>query len=449
MKKIYNIATMFAVLILGVMTACTPDENDWTVDESVKRQLAPASLEGEIDDYSLDLKVTIGRVSRAESYELQVSEKQLVSGYDETEGIPTFTIVPDEGSTGDIEYTVSRNDEKLEEPITQNQTYYIRVRAIDANGGKSKWYTNGMNYTDGLVADPVVALSLEENATLKVTARAGMDADYGDKFVNLTWYFTPDDVDKTYCAAPTYIINETLKDAGEAESVYKHTLTSAELTACEYSWEGLEENNDYSFTLYDEEGMVIGDVQGTTEYTPDMSLARSILTWTKADVIGKIGEKKTLVDPDKGDFQVILNEDNAANDGYNTTTYWCQTPDRKAYASSGRFSSKNRNSMTIKVPGDGRFYIYGNGKPTTYQVAKFVGVDEETQEEKWENIQQVTVKANAKVSIYAESEGKNKDCFKFTRMKLAGGKDNTYKITPTASASCYIYGFVFVPDSEQ
>ena len=159
-------------------------------------------------------------------------------------------------------------------------------------------------------------------------------------------------------------------------------------------------------------------------------------------------------------FAVNFLESSAANAGYtNTGSYYCQTPDKKVYKSPYRVQVKNTNTLEIWVPESGRLYLYANGSPTTYEVSKFIGKDEDKKDQ-WERIQKVTVKKDDKTPIKDEG-GSTRNCIKFAKLKLNGSvidkvKDKNkkdlersvyrYKIAPTASKSCYYYGFVFVPD---
>ena len=471
MKKIYNKLTLLSALAISMMfstslVSCGPDENDWGVDPSVIRQKAPLSLEAEIDDYSLDMTVTIGSIPGAKSYQIQVSKKPLLSGFDDTEGIPTFT-------TTEKEYVINRTAEELGEPITENTTYYLRVRAVDEKGQPSKWYTNGMNYNEGYITDPTLASLLKDNATYSVTSRAGLEIDdTGDNYIDLMWYMLPkssSEAARAYCKAPLYIINETLQEAGEPEDVYKHTLTDEEKSNYKYEWANLEVKKSYTFALYDEENTRIGYVTESTEETPNMSLARNILSWTKDEVVGQQGVPLTLVDKDHGDFKIILNQDNAANSGYKSDgSYWCQTPLKEAYKSAYRFQSKNRNSMSFIAGQDGRLYVYsGNG--TTYKIeyitSKYTDAEKTipAKNEDGEEIQ--TIESGGTVTMRGAMEKvkiDGHDCYRVTKIRLRmddpykgkADEDGYYtkvitKITPTASASCYYYGFIFVPDETE
>ena len=89
-------------------------------------------------------------------------------------------------------------------------------------------------------------------------------------------------------------------------------------------------------------------------------------------------------------------------------------------------------------------YLYANGSPTTYELSKYIGKAEDGAD-MWEVIQRVTVKKDDKTPIEDEG-GSTRNCIRFVKLKLNGAVDGKYKLAPTASKSCYYYGFVFVPD---
>ena len=439
MKKKYNYIIAAAILLTGMLqlVSCKDSNNDWTTDPSVTKQRPPSSLTVEVDSATLDMSIQIGTIAKAAYYELQMSESALTSNEDiPVEGaIYTFNnITEDQFVNGKI--TISRQNEQCE--IKDNTTYYFRVRAIGQDGTISNWYTNGMLYYGG-IGNENTAERMMANACYSIDTPALLwvnDNDIDPDALTISWHETD------YATVAT-IRNETLGTEVSASSAIQNP-DYTKVKVWYYKWDGLEANKAYTFSLLDAAGNVITTMTMSTEYAPNMALAHSILTWEKEDVIGVKGESKIVHDPDNY-FTIIFNEESAANAGYtNTGKYYCQTPDKKVYTSPYRVQVKNTNTLEIWVPESGRLYLYANGSPTTYEVSKFIGKDEDKKDQ-WERIQKVTVKKDDKTPIKDEG-GSTRNCIKFAKLKLSGAVDGRYKIAPTASKSCYYYGFVFVPD---
>lgn len=439
MKKTYNYIIAVAIVLTGMLqlVSCKDSNNDWTTDPSVIQQRPPTSLEADVDSATLDMSVQIGTIAKAAYYELQISESPLTSNDDiPVEGtVYTFSdITEDEFVNGAI--TITRVNEQF--TIKDNTSYYLRVRAIGNDGTISNWYTNGMLYYGGISNEKTAERMLEntyyraETPAIEWVSDNNIDPDA----LTISWYET------SYATVAT-IRNETLGTEVSASAATQDP-DYTKIKVWNYKWEGLEANKAYTFSLLDDAGNVITTMTQSTEYAPNMALAHSILTWEKDEVIGAKGESKVVYDPDNY-FSITFNEESASNAGYtNTGGYYCQTPDKKVYKSPYRVQVKNTNTLEAQVPEDGRLYLYANGSPTTYEISKHLGIGEDGSDQ-WEVIQKVTVKKDNKTPIEDEG-GSTRNCFKFVKVKLNGAVDGRYKIAPTASKSCYYYGFVFVPD---
>lgn len=439
MKKTYHFIIAAAIVLTGMLqlVSCKDSNNDWTTDPSVTKQRPPTSLAIEVDSATLDMSIQIGTIAKAASYELQMSESPLTSNADiPVEGtIYTFNnITEDQFVNGKI--TISRQNEQCE--IKDNTTYYFRVRAIGNDGTVSNWYTNGMLYSDG-ISNEKTAERMLENTYCKVETPSVLwvnDNDIDPDALTISWYVT------SYATVAT-IRNETLGTEVSASAATQNP-DYTKVKVWYYKWDGLDANKAYTFSLLDNAGNVITTITQSTEYAPNMALAHSILAWEKSEVIGVKGESKVVNDPDNY-FTVIFNEESAANAGYtNTGKYYCQTPDKKVTICPYRVQVKNTNTLEVIVPENGRLYLYANGSPTTYEISKHMGVGEDGSDQ-WEVIQKATVKKDDKTPIVDEG-GSTRNCIRFVKLKLNGAVDGRYKIAPTASKSCYYYGFVFIPD---
>lgn len=442
MKKIYNYIIAVAIVLTGMLqlVSCKDSNNDWSTDPSVTKQRPPSSLTVEVDSATLDMSIQIGTIAKAAYYELQMSESPLTSNADLPVEGTVYTIsniTEDQFVNGKI--SITRQNEYCE--FKNNATYYFRVRAIGQDGTISNWYTNGMLYYGG-ISNEKTAKNMTENTYSAVGTPSLLwvnDNDIDPDALTTSWY------------VPNYVTiakirNETLGIEVDASAATQNP-DYTKVKVWYYKWEGLEVNKEYTFSLLDDAGNVIATITQSTEYAPNMSLAHSILAWEKIDVIGAKGESKVVYDPDNY-FSITFNEESAANSGYvgpsDNKKYYCQTPDKKVYISNYRVQVKNTNTLEVKVPESGRLYLYANGSPTTYKVSKYLGKDEDNNDQ-WEEIQKVTVKKDDKTPIQDEG-GSTRQCYKFAKLKLSGAVDGRYKIAPTASKSCYYYGFVFVPD---
>lgn len=447
MKNIYSFLTLIVVLLAGMTISCSPERNEWNTDSSASRQYAPSSLTAEIDSFSLDMTITIGTVAKAASYEVQFSQQQLLSGFDDTQGIPTI-------STTESEITIPRNDPRLgEHGITENAAYYVRVRAISPDGTKSKWFTNGMNYNEGFVSSADLAEMLKKNAAYKVTAPAGLwITNIEETSMKLNWYMLPTSsskAEKAYCQAPSYIINETLKAAGEDESVYKHTLTVDEIAEYQYDWLNLEVGKSYEFSLYDENNLRIGYATESTEYAPNMELAMSItVNEISNDVVTdpKTGEEKTgkTMFTTKGEpytirsandfngekFVVTFNNETAGG-WAESRNDWVSNPVNKALNFKIRAQVKKNTTVDFTFPANGRFYIYGYGT-TTNQL---------TQD--GQEVQEFTTTSTKQKIPTADDESTTANAYITYKLRVVKGAA-TLKIDN--ANSMYFYGFCFVPD---
>ena len=439
MKKTYYFIITAAIMLTGMLqlVSCKDSNNDWTTDTSALKQRPPSSLTVEADSATLDLTVQIGTIANAAYYELQMSESPLTSNADiPVEGtIYTFSNIT-ESQFVNGEITITRKNEQCE--IKDNTTYYFRVRAIGNDNTVSNWYTNGMLYYGG-ISNEKTAERMLANACYSIDTPSLMwvnDNDVDPDALTISWH------DTDYSTVAT-IRNETLGTEVSASSATQNP-DYTKVKVWYYKWEGLEANKAYTFSLLDDAGNVITTMTMSTESAPNMSLAHSYLAWEKDDVIGLKGESKVVHDPDNY-FTIIFNEESAANAGYtNTGKYYCQTPDKKVYTSLYRVQVKNTNTLEFIVPESGRMYLYANGNPTTYELSKYIGKAEDGSD-MWEVIQRVTVKKDDKTPIEDEG-GSTRNCFRFVKLKLNGAVDGKYKLAPTASKSCYYYGFVFVPD---
>lgn len=453
MKKTYNYIIAAAIILTSMLqlVSCKDSNNDWTTDPSVIQQRPPSSLTIEVDSATLDMSIQIGTIAKAAYYELQMSESPLTSNEDIPVEGTVYTInniTEDQFVDGKI--SIKRQNEYCE--FKEDHTYYFRVRAIGQDGTISNWYTNGMLYS-GDIGNAQTAKRMTENTYCMVETPSILwidDSEIDPDALTTRWH-------ETDYITVAKIRNETTNVEHDVSEATKDT-DYTKVKVWYYKWEGLEVNKAYTFSLLDAAGNVIKTITQSTEYAPNMSLAHSILAWKKEDVIGKMGESKQVDDPDNY-FSIIFNEESAANSGYkNDGGYWCQTPDKKAYKSAYRVQVKNTNTLEIWVPESGRLYLFANDGPT-YEISKFIGKDGDDNDQ-WEVIQKVTVKKDNK-DKFPDEDGKLRDCYRFTKLKLNGSvidkvKDKNkkdlersvyrYKIAPTKSKSCYHYGFVFVPD---
>lgn len=477
MKKLYNIIALFAVLLMGMMVSCSPDQNDWSTDPSAKRPYAPASVTAEIDSFSLVMSIKVAQQATAKSYEVQVSRDPLMSGYDETPGIITI-----ESESGVVE--IARNDERLGEGgISEGDVLYARARVVSEDGTKSKWVTNGMLYNEGYVKSEEIASLLRKNATLKVTAPSGLwVTGVEETSMRLNWYMLPTEskkAEKAYCKAPSYIINETWKEAGEEESVYKHMITSEERDNYQYEWTGLTVGQSYHFTLYDEDGTKIGDAVEATEYSPNMDLAMYItvaqIYADKDEPVYEIDEQGNKVvkrDPNTGlpvpnargnvleeqltgkqmfttkAFQYHIESENEFNGKkfkvvFNNETASGWTESRNDYVGNPvneaenyiiRGQIKKNSTAKLTFPSAGRLYIYAYGKSENML----------TQDEQEPYIFNVAADAEKSViPIYGHEGETIKKWYKSYKFRVVEG-DAILQIDN--ANSMYFYGFVFVPD---
>lgn len=477
MKKLYNIIVLFAVLLMGVMVSCSPDENEWSTDPSVKRPYAPSSVEAEIDSFSLALNITVAKQTTAQSYEVQFSREPLYSGFDETEGIATITT-----ETGEVE--IPRNDSRLgEQGINESDILYVRARAISADGSKSKWVTNGMLYNEGYVQDATLAALLKKNAALKVAAPSGLwITGIEETSMKLNWYMLPTSskqAEKAYCKAPSYIINETLKEAGEDESVYKHSITAEELEAYQYEWTGLTVGQSYRFTLYDQDETKIGDATDATEYRPNMDLAMYATMAEFAEdsdspvyEIDEEGNKVVKRDPATGlpvanergnvmdtemtgkqmfttknfvyhyitektfngkSFKVTINNETASGWADNRND-WVSNPVNQAVNFAIRGQIKKNSTVKFDFPSAGRLYIYAYGKSENML----------TQTDQDPYVFNVAADAEKTViPVYGSETETCKKWYKSYKFRVVEGEGI---LQIDSSNSMYFFGFVFVPD---
>lgn len=442
MKKTYIYIVTLSIVLIGLLqfTSCKKD-NDWDVDTSVLKQRPPSSFKVELKDVkTLAIHYTIGTVAGATAYEIQRSQSPLSSNGDLPVEGEILSVIVNYTSDGDLELDEGSTNFPQVQP---GNTYYYRIRAIGKDGSVSNWFTNGSLYNGG-VSDPELQKRLIENtyiydsdknsyATLIVpTLTWSSGADIEENSIILRWH-------EISYATIKYLRYETIDGTGtttldisnaEQDGYYQG---DEKTKAYKYNVTGLEASTKYVFLFLDENENVLSTTTVATEFAPNMSLARSILVYTEEQVIGEKGVPLTLVDPDYGDFKVILNQDYKANAGWSTSTYYCQTPDKKVHVSNNRFQLKDKTTISYEVPADGRLYLYVNGTPTTYKVTQ------EGEEDK-----EITVNKDDKEYIQDEG-GINRNCFKFVKVRLKKGKTT---FTPTApnAKSCYYFGFVFVPD---
>lgn len=433
---------------MGLMASCSPDQNDWNTDPSAKRQYAPASLSAEIDSFSLAMTIKIGTLESAASYEVQFSQQPLLSGFDETEGIPTIST-----TTGEV--TIERDDPRLgEKGIVENAVYYVRARAIGSDGSKSKWYSNGFIYNEGYVSDASLVELLKKKASNKISAPAGLwITGIEENSMKVNWYMLPKSsskAERAYCKAPSYIINETLKEEGADESVYKHTLTPEELEAYIYEWTGLAVGKSYTFTLFDENNLQIGKATESTEYAPNMDLAMSVtVKEMEADVVidPETGEEKTgkTMFTTKGEpytiysnevdgqkMKVTFNNETAGGwtEGRND---WASSPVNKAINFNVRAQLKKNTSVDLEFPADGRLYIYAyNSSANTNTLTQDGQEPQEfsviSTKQKIETVDDPETTQNAYISY---------------KLRVVKGKAS---IHIDNANSIYFFGFCFVPN---
>ena len=395
MKKIFKYIMSATLVVAGMMQfASCNDANDWTVDPSVTKQRPPTSLKVELaDSASLDINITIGTLANAVSYELQVSESPLSS----VEANDALTVTSDiwefDGITvADFQggkYVLKRDNEKF--TITQNTTYYFRVRAVGEDGTKSNWYTNGLLYYGSDGDEKIAQILLENsynnnsnlNSTSSLTTPSVMwigDMDIESDALTINWHETD------YVTAK-YLRNEATgeeRDISNAEKNTEYTKT----TVWKYTWTGLEVNKEYTFSLLDENKNVIGTFTGKTEFAPDLTISyflpgktASPLANTDPDFILKsldnsgnesdlfigkfiVGKKMATKSQKSSDRTYISPFTKQVFQPLSTTDKW-YTSDATKY---NMIQTKSKDSsIELIIPAEGRLYIYasGDGKEIT------------------------------------------------------------------------------------
>lgn len=459
MKKIFKYIMSATLVVTGMMQfASCNDANDWTVDPSVTKQRPPTSLKVELaDSASLDINVTIGTLTNAVSYELQVSESPLSS----VEANDAATVTSDVWTFDGIKvsdfqggkYVLKRDNGKF--TIMQNTTYYFRVRAVGEDGTKSNWYTNGLLYNGSDGDEKIAQILLENsysnnsnlNSTSSLTTPSLMwvgNTDIDPDALTINWHETD------YTMAK-YLRNESLEGAPEvdisnADKNPKYTKT----TVWRYKWTGLEVNKEYTFSLLDENKNVIGTFTGKTEFQPDLSISyffgvfpaiatsssrndieldgisASDYTTTTTLFKGKIINNGKLKTESKSyndnAFASPFEKDKLflplATEGYITT---------KTTAKGNRISTGSKdNKIELEIPADGRLYIYAGGKNTTLYVTQ--GSEEE------ENLKTSEHSVPATINKY-DNGGTD-----FIKAYVTKGK-----ATITWKESIYMCGIHFVP----
>ena len=411
MKKINQYIIAAAIPLLGMLAACT-DGNDWTVDSSAARQRTPDGLAAEVDEATLEIDLKWNKAAGASGYEIQISESPLSEGFDDTEGIPTF--VSRENS-----WTIDRLNGQIE--IKENTTYYVRVRALSETKKPSKWITDDITSGKFKVNTP---------AMLWID-----DTGVGETTLTMKWH-------EIKYANPSVIINENtgeLYDLGEEE---KEAMT--------YTATGLNDGEEYTFILLDEEGNQIGKAIKSTEKAPNMELAREIM-----NLSGFVsGGTAVLTDEQFGDFVVTMNDQASKYKGENKdirmisptnivgekVTYYRFNTNTKEMATPSHWDVEKgdytKNYIKLSVPAKGRIYIYAytGTAGRTMNVGYRVNNDGQISETVvWDGELDSNLKDNAK-----EGEAVN-------YIKVYADQPGDYFINCPVGA-IYIYGFIFVPD---
>ena len=414
MKKIFKYIMSATLVVAGMMQfASCNDANDWTVDPSVTKQRPPTSLKVElVDSASLEINVTIGTLANAVSYELQVSESPLSSVEANDAVTVTSEIWEFDGITVDDfqkgKYVLKRENEKF--TITQNTTYYFRVRAVGEDGTKSNWYTNGLLYygSDGdeKIAQILLKNSYNNNSNLNSTSSlttpsvmwvGNMDIDPDALTIN--WH-------ETDYATAKYLRNET---TGEDRDISNVTPDTNPKTAVwKYKWDGLEVDKEYTFSLLDENKNVIGTFTGKTEFAPVEAISYYLsgalpnrLTTNDPDFIVKgLDSNGNESDLFKGYFTVAKkmktkwskdnsqkSSDRAFINPFSGKVFQPLSPMSSWYVSDSKYyhmiqTGGTASNIELTIPAKGRLYIYAsdsNGR--TISVTQKLK-DEESDEEK-------------------------------------------------------------------
>ena len=396
MKKINQYIIAATIPLLGMLAACT-DGNDWTVDNSAARQRTPDGLEVTVDEVKQQLEIKFNKADGATQHQVQISENPLTDGYDETEGIATFTFPSTENSL-----KLPFNNSSI--TIKENTTYYLRVRALSDTKSYSKWVTNDVvTGTYKVTIPPVLRID---------------DVGVAEHDLTMTWH----ELDGI---TPSYIINQNTNE--------RHDLTEEEKTSLSYKATGLEDGKEYTFILYDENDNQIGKATNSTEKSPNMDWALSIESLKDFD-------KQTHTTFEAAPFKVTFN----CEDGKSSATasaYKFLNPIGEVIECTGRVSTGGKGStITIEIPAAGRFYLYAYDSQTRQRRVFIKAYDSVTDDydtdilfenEKTKDVagkQVSTVKVN---NAYAP-------------VKCRIDKAGTYKIA--YDASVYICGFCFVPD---
>jgi hypothetical protein len=422
MKKINKYIIAAAIPLLGILAACT-DGNDWSTDSSVTRQRTPEGLTVEVDSTTLNMEVKWTKAAGAASYEIQVSENPLAEGFDDAQGIPTFTAT-------ESPLTIDRLNDQFQ--IKENTTYYVRLRAISATKSPSKWVTDDI--TSGMYAT-------KTPATMWIDA---LGIDYNQ--LTMQWI-------KIKYASVAAVVNENTGT--------RHELTEEEKDTRNYTATDLEPNAEYIFTLYDEEGNQIGQVRESTETKPNMDNALSILDFsTWVDGVREFSSggfvatfentnNKQKYEAEKFDRYVMPDKtmSPAKDVDPSDPAYKYLIKDR--LSTGGKSTSGNQIFLTI--PSSGRLYLYTrSGSAGRY--VYLMGFDDATQEYAIHIIpegkgddadgrgKEVPTTKNVKDPV----SGKENQGYAFTKIKVPAG--GTYLLS--YSASIYFQGFCFIPDEE-
>lgn len=416
MKKIHYYIIAAALPLMGMLTACT-DENDWSKDGpdtsiTANRLYTPSGLEIEVDSATFVLEAKFTGIGSAEKYQVQISENPLLEGFDETTGIATF-----EGTTSPIEIPrVSSNFE-----IKENTTYYVRIRAV--SGSKvSKWVT------DGKISGKKATLAPKN---LWINA-AGIDED----FLVLNWNdkLVESNTKEHYCNIGSIRNVNT----GEVK-----TNTDIDFDAGSYQWDGLAKGTSYTFELIDTDGNIIGKVTAATETLPNMDWAMAIDDWgdikqgdaaTVTDTSGKFtieveGGAKIKTENDKSDF--YLNP---------VKIMECPMKNGKRLTTGGK-----AGSLTLTLPGvTGRLYAYTHVGSSG--AGRKMLVKRQSDEKAVEFLP-----PNTKISGVL-ADGSSKTGYEFQKIYIKSGDidsaNNKVTVKITWDASIYICGFCFVPDEQ-
>ena len=420
MKKINKYIIAAVIPLLGMMAACT-DDNDWTTDTSVTRLRAPEGLSVEVDSTTLNMELKWNKSAGAQAYQIQVSEEQLAEGFDETPGIPTFTAT-------ESPLTIERLNDQFE--VKENTTYYVRVRAISDVKSPSKWATNDI--VSG-------TLKTKSPATLWID-----DSGVGETTLTMRWI-------KVKYANVTTILNQT---TGES-----HEITSDEKSELSYTATGLQDGVEYTFVLLDDEGNQLGITSKATEKAPNMDWAMSIMDlsgWVK-------GGEVTLND---GPFKLTLNDHGGKFKGENKSirmisplnvvgekiTYYRFATNTKEFYSVddyifdeatstwGYDPAKSKVYIKLEIPAVGRLYAYaysGNaGRNMVVARRTFNSVTNTLTEE---------VVFNRELDSNLKDNAKEGEAVKYDKIYI---KEPGEYFVSTPSGGAYIYGFIFVPDEE-